>query len=344
MECQKGVRSELTGSSGRVEFERLPRGRLHVQAFHPFYAPLSNGDGARALEVDGACSTTVVMQDMYGVVFSCPSRSAPESASWKWRLTDFDQSYGVISRLSFCRSELEQRFPDAQVFLHRPRPSNEGALIGCDVVLADATFWRGRSPLFPLRTIREPVVLEQEIGARFRKLRIIVRSTSGREVDLHLKLASADPSQWTMAGAERSVEAGRDVLLRYGGYLVQAVNHASWLAKACEGWSFTVSDTEPAGDAVELPLRGAFVPIRIVPVVPGESLLSPVFLIADDEHKNGIAIASWRPDQGPIRMLAPVGKLLIKFQSKGYEGGDLQFDIGADEWDREIRLPLVERK
>ncbi len=337
--------SRTTDARGTASIASLPRGRYTVRVHHPLFCPVQRRlEDMAAIEVRDTTHVTVTMQDMYGVAFVVPSKSPVQTAAWDWDFMSIDHSPGVVTRVADCGAALRERLPGALVFVHRPQKVGEDEddlVIGLRVALDDGTFWRGTAPMRPLRDLREPDFLEQVVDVRYRHLRLELRSKSGRLLDLPVIIAAASNRG---PGGIRTIEPGRAVFLEHGSYVVEAANQAAYMSQACKDLGFTVSDTEPAGDVVPLRIDGDFVPIEIVPVLPGPRVLAVVHLHIDDPAQQGIAIANWRPERGTIRMLVPAGPITIKTFSQHYENRVLTIPVSDEDHGRRIEVALTERR
>ncbi|MBI5850922.1 MAG: hypothetical protein HZB39_07825 [Planctomycetes bacterium] len=336
--------SRTTDGGGTASVAALRPGRYTVRVHHPLFCPVQRLEDMAAIDVRDTTRATVTMQDMFGVAFVVPSKSAVQSAAWDWDFMSVDHSPGVVSRVVDCGAALRERLPEAHVFVHRPQNVGEDEdqlVIGLRVALDDGTFWRGTAPMRPLRELREPCFLEQVVDARYRLLRLELRSMSGRLLELPLLFAAATNRG---PGGIRTIEPGRAVFLEHGAYVVEPANQAAFTSEACKDLGFTVSDTEPLGDVVSLRIDGEFVPIEIVPILPGPRALSPVHVYIDDPAEQGVAVANWRPERGTIRMLVPAGPITIKTFSQHYENLVLTIQVSAEDHGRRIEVALAERR
>lgn len=336
--------SRTTDAGGTANVASLRRGRYALRVHHPLFCRAQRLEDMPAIEVRDTTRVTVTMQDMFGVAFVVPSKSPVQTAAWDWDFMSIDHSPGVVSRVADCGAALRERLPGALVFVHRPQKVGEDEddlVIGLRVALDDGTFWRGTAPMRPLRELREPDFLEQVVDVHYRHLRLELRSRSGRVLDLPVIIAAASNRG---PGGIRTIEPGRALFLEHGSYVVEPANMAAFMSEACKDLGFTVSDTEPAGDVVALRIDGDFVPIEVVPVLPGPRVLAVVHVHIDDPAQQGVAIASWRPERGTIRMLVPAGPVTIKTFSQHYENRELTVAVGADDHGRRIEVALTERR
>lgn len=336
-------RTDITGSA---QFQAAPTGLYFVGVVHDHYAPLLFEPKFVRLESDTNVSFT--MQDMYGVVFALPEPGAINKLEWNWNRSGTDRSFGVVSRNAECRKRLEARFPDSHAFVGRPSPSllarGETLDVGLRIVLENGTAWIGRWPLSPIRSIKDPVYLEQDLDTQYRHVKVELRTASGRLLDIPLRIARADIDYSQGNGPYvDAVPAGQPQFLAHGPYFVEPTNAAAWLIKECNDLKFTVSEIEPATDVVRLTINKEFVPITIVPKFATATLLSRLHMVIDDVEKEGISIANWEPSRGPVQLLAPAGKLTIITRSQCYEDLDLEVDVTADPPMEPILVQLTER-
>jgi hypothetical protein len=336
------VWSGVTDQSGVVEFAELPPGRYYLKAFHPLYCPIASLDDSRPVVISDDLDVTLTLQDMYGLVFECPSPAPVESQAWLWSINELDMSYGVQSRLATCRRALQTRFPGRFVFVHRPRNPTLGTEIGCRVVLSDGTAWHGRWPLRPLRELLEPVFLEQD-DVPMRQLEVELVTVSGRVLDVPVLIA---PRQEEYRERPPTVTAmpGQPLFLAHGHYVVEPVSTATWWNVAVSELGFEVSASEPPGEVVRLQVDVEFVPVQFEPVLPGPVPLGKLMIKIDDPDRQGLMIANWEPSDGPIRLLVPAGPIDVLVRCAHYEDLQQTFRIEPEDSGRRIELPLVERQ
>lgn len=335
------VWSRLTDATGTAAFAGLPEGQLRLVVFHPFFVPMVNHHEFTLTE-GKTTSVAITVQDMYGVAFVCPSSAAVASLDWDWPFNGVDLSYAVVSHLGYCTLALERRFPDAHVYVQRPRSTESEVVIGCNLTLSDGTLWKGYWPIVPLRELLEPVFLEKS-QAPTRRLIIELNSPTGRPLDVPIRLAGESESP-RRSPVTKTIHPGQPQYLEYGHYCVEPEYSAAWMASASRDLSFDVSALEPASGTVHLRLSEEFAKLEILPTLPTEQALSSVQLIVDDSQKRGISIAAWKPSHGPIRMLAPVGPLSIRVRSHSYVDQDIDLTVPMQDVPFVVRIPLSERE
>ncbi len=323
-----------TDRQGRAEFGELPAGRYWLNSYHDHYAPNSDADLDHKIDLHAEARATLVMRDMYGVAFACPSKAPIRTVHWQNQLMSLDISGPVVLRLDQVRSAFEQRFPDCAVFVHRPREVDSAAEARCWVRLEDDTVWTGARSLRPFREIEAPEFLAQELDTLYRSVSVQLESASGEPLDLLVGLRHLD------SGRGFWMDPGETVPLPYGRYSIGSVRVPRTFQKMLDEISLTVSATEPATDQIRIRLPEDYAILSVDLELPTEDALAPIHFRVRSDLKESFMAMNWVPSQGPLRFPFKPANVTIRTTSVGYEDVERVVDLREEQ---RITLRLTER-
>lgn len=322
-----------SGDGGSMVFDELPPGQYFLDVYHPELIPATRAGVQGRVDVAlGEQSVSVVMQDMYGVAFQCPHESPVVRVDWGAPTPALEISGPVVLRLPTVRSAFQSRFPDCQVYVHRPAHiGSDPPPVHCAVTCADGTRWRGSWPMAPVHSVRNPVFLELDTRP-VREVTIVLRDELGHSydgVECTLSQAGSDLRFHTATG--------EPVTVPYGTYGVSTKAMIRPLARKLLDLALVIDASSPA--TIELELGPPLTEVVVRVKGPDDPIRCPLLVNFD----NGPNVANWFPATGPIRQLLQGKTVRVRVTSKLYEDAEVGPLPAKPGGSVDIEVPLVRR-
>lgn len=327
-----------TDALGCARFERLPQTTYMMRVFHDHYCLAESAEASTTVRVQGHSEQSVVMQDMYGMVFETASEAAIASEHWSVSMSMLDRRLGVLSSLRYCSEQLARRFPKGRVYCHRPKDVESDLQVGYRVTLEDGSIYQAKWPLVPLRLLRDPIFTELDEECRTRPLKFVVLTRDDREVEASLVLG---PQEFDPRGDVRvqRIEPGSVTFVEHGRYVVSLEWEIGWL-DASPQWNLIVSESEPTGESVTLRILEDVFPVKFDVKWPENVPTTPVHMKVRDDKGHSIMIVNWLPTRGLIQDLMQEGTYTFTIQRGIFERAVHQFEVRKSDRDRVFEIPL----
>lgn len=304
---------ETTDGRGMARVDGVPPGSFRLVARHA-WAVAASAEAWGKTTIVAPCSLQLSMVDLYGVVAIPPPGRSIRSFSWSqpWAL---DASAPVLQGADGARALLQERWPDAAVFVSRPSdPSAQVPTVVCRAVLDDDSAAGIEWPIVRIRDLHDPVVLEADRSNVLRAVQVRVVDRSGNPLAMKLRFLS-EPA----AGMRPHVVEGatdREVMLEVGLHRIVPAAVPSWIREQFLHQVLQIRPTDPMSLENTIVLTRAVRPTVFEIVTEDGKFEGVLHLgIRHASESASFGIMNWEPSRGDIEVLLPPGQIRVGVQS-----------------------------
>jgi len=326
---------QSTDAKGVAEIGELPVGRYYLNVLHAMLIPADESAANGVFDLAaGLNRTSVLLEDMHGVVFACPATAAVTSVNWHLPEGGFDTDPRVIRRLGLAKQFLQDNFADCHVFAHQPLRAGEPVRVGLTVGLSDATIWCGEWHLAPLRKIVGPVFLEPFQGP-VRAVVVRLKAGAAQVEGVPFSLMHRD------LGVGYQGKTGERITLRHGDYDLAPGQLSKDMLAIFSGKSMRVDAVSSEEFVLEAARALSSVEVKLH--YPNSRVLGPLTFYFSNPEGFVSNRANYRPEHGPVVQWLAGSAVSIKLRSIAYEPVDLPMTPIEPGRTNAIEVHLVEK-